>query len=156
LREYFEEARAHLPRWLRPAVRHIPEQGWAGSLLAKTASRTSERLARRFIAGSNLAEALKSIASLRARSLAFTVDLLGEATITEAEAESYQAEYLGLIEGLSRHVNALAEIPLIDQGATGPIPRVNVSVKLSSLYSQFDPIDPEGTSCAVRGRLLPI
>ena len=26
------------------------------------------------------------------------------------------------------------------------MPRVNVSVKLSSLYSQFDPIDPDGTS----------
>src|SRR5207237_6614654 len=37
-----------------------------------------------------------------------------------------------------------------------PLPRVNVSVKLSSLYSQFDPIDPEGTSRAVRARLLPI
>ena len=37
-----------------------------------------------------------------------------------------------------------------------PIPRVNVSVKLSSLYSQFDPIDPDGTSRAVRERLRPI
>ena len=26
------------------------------------------------------------------------------------------------------------------------MPRVNVSVKLSALYSQFDPIDPDGTS----------
>ena len=36
------------------------------------------------------------------------------------------------------------------------MPRVNVSVKLSALYSQFDPIDPEGTSRAVRDRLRPI
>ena len=33
---------------------------------------------------------------------------------------------------------------------------MNVSVKLSSLYSQFDPIDPAGTSAAVRNRLRPI
>src|SRR5262249_24563830 len=38
----------------------------------------------------------------------------------------------------------------------GPIPRVNVSVKLSSLFSQFDPIDAVGTSAAVRRRLRPI
>ncbi len=36
------------------------------------------------------------------------------------------------------------------------MPRVNVSLKLSSLYSQFDPIDPAGTSAAVRERLRPI
>ena len=31
-----------------------------------------------------------------------------------------------------------------------------MSVKLSALYSQFDPIDPDGTSRAVRERLRPI
>jgi RHH-type proline utilization regulon transcriptional repressor/proline dehydrogenase/delta 1-pyrroline-5-carboxylate dehydrogenase len=36
------------------------------------------------------------------------------------------------------------------------MPRVNVSVKLSALFSQFDPIDPDGTSAAVRKRLRPI
>ena len=61
----------------------------------------ARRLARRFIAGSNLAEALEAIARLRRRSLAFTLDLLGEATITEAEAVRCQAEYIDLIEGLS-------------------------------------------------------
>ena len=93
---------------------------------------------------------------MRRRSLAFTVDLLGEATITEAEAERYQADYLDLIDGLSRQVNAWPPIDLIDRGCQGPLPRVNVSIKLSSLYSQFDPIDPEGTSRAVRARLRPI
>ena len=38
-------------------------------------------------------------------------------------------------------------------GRDGPIPRVNVSVKLSSLFSQFDPIDPAGTDAAVLNRL---
>jgi RHH-type proline utilization regulon transcriptional repressor/proline dehydrogenase/delta 1-pyrroline-5-carboxylate dehydrogenase len=156
LRQYFEEAWEHLPRWLRPAVRRIPEKGWAGSLLARTASRSAGRLARRFIAGSSLAEVLESISLLRQRSLAFTVDLLGEATITETESDQYQAQYLDLVEGLCREVNALASVPVIDEGSWGPLPRVNVSIKLSSFYSQFDPIDPEGTTLAVRKRLLPI
>src|SRR5207237_8225434 len=55
-----------------------------------------------------------------------------------------------------RQVNTWTPIPLIDRGPEGPLPRVNVSVKLSALYSQFDPIDPEGTSRAVRVRLRPI
>ena len=67
-----------------------------------------------------------------------------------------QKQYLELIAGLTREINPLPEVPLIDRDHRGPIPRVNVSVKLSALYSQFDPIDPEGTSRVVRRRLRPI
>src|SRR6185437_14095322 len=74
----------------------------------------------------------------------------------EAEAEQAQAEYLELINGLSQHVNTWPANDLIDRDENGPLPRVNVSVKLSALYSQFDPIDPEGTSRIVRRRLRPI
>jgi RHH-type proline utilization regulon transcriptional repressor/proline dehydrogenase/delta 1-pyrroline-5-carboxylate dehydrogenase len=156
LREYFAEAREHLPGWMRWGLPWMPDDGWAGRLLANVARKNANRLARRFIAGSNLPEALAAIARLRQRSLAFTVDLLGEATITEAEADQYQREYFKLIEGLSREVNSWPVVPLIDGDHRGPLPRVNVSIKLSSLYSQFDPIDPEGTSEAVCRRLRPI
>src|SRR5262249_11178977 len=53
-------------------------------------------------------------------------------------------------------VNHWPPVPLIDADHRGSLPRVNVSVKLSSLYSQFDPIDPAGTSARVRERLRPI
>jgi RHH-type proline utilization regulon transcriptional repressor/proline dehydrogenase/delta 1-pyrroline-5-carboxylate dehydrogenase len=125
-------------------------------LLARAARGNAERLARRFIAGSNLDEALRTVARLRRQQLAFTVDLLGEATISEAEAARCQEAYLHLVEGLSRVVNAWPAIPLIDRDQHGPLPRVNVSIKLSALYSQFDPIDPVGTSAIVRDRLRPI
>ena len=155
LREYFAEAEG-VPGWLRLGLRLLPRRGMLGRLLARTANYSAERLARRFIAGSNVEEALRAIANLRRRSLAFTVDLLGEATITEAEAEQSQGEYLHLISGLSEEVNAWPEVPLIDRDDRGPLPRVNVSVKLSALYSQFDAIDPAGTSRAVRARLRPL
>jgi RHH-type proline utilization regulon transcriptional repressor/proline dehydrogenase/delta 1-pyrroline-5-carboxylate dehydrogenase len=155
LREYFGEAKG-LPRWMTRGLRWLPSRGVMGRLLSFAAHRSAERLARRFIAGSNLEEVLAAIARMRRRSLAFTVDLLGEATITEAEADAAQGEYLHLIDGLSHTVNAWEPNDLIDGDEDGPLPRVNVSVKLSSLYSQFDPIDPEGTSRAVRERLRPI
>jgi len=117
---------------------------------------SARRLARKFIAGSNIAEAVEAVRRMRSRSLAFTVDLLGEATITEAEAADHQAKYLHLVSGFSRAVNAWPANDLIDRDDRGPLPRVNISVKLSSLYSQFDPIDPAGTSRAVRARLRPI
>src|SRR5205085_1592083 len=78
LREYFEEAGEHLPGWARVGLRWLPRDGWAGRLVAKAARSNAERLARRFIAGSNLDEALDAVGRLRQRRLAFTVDLLGE------------------------------------------------------------------------------
>jgi RHH-type proline utilization regulon transcriptional repressor/proline dehydrogenase/delta 1-pyrroline-5-carboxylate dehydrogenase len=156
LREYFEEARAGLPGWANVGVRWLPRQGLGARLLAHTARGNAERLARRFIAGSNIDEVLGTVARLRRRRLAFTVDLLGEATITETEAVRCQESYLHLIEGLCGTVNAWPAVRRIDQDSAGPLPRVNVSIKLSALYSQFDPIDPTGTSAAVRNRLRPI
>jgi RHH-type proline utilization regulon transcriptional repressor/proline dehydrogenase/delta 1-pyrroline-5-carboxylate dehydrogenase len=156
LREYFAEAADTLPGWINALVRRLPARGPVAWLIAALARKSAERLARKFIAGSNLVEALDAVGRLRRSRLAFTVDLLGEATITEKEAEQEQAEYLGLIGGLSRAVNGWPEVTQIDRDEAGPLPRVNVSVKLSALYSQFDPIDPTGTSRAVRDRLRPI
>jgi RHH-type proline utilization regulon transcriptional repressor/proline dehydrogenase/delta 1-pyrroline-5-carboxylate dehydrogenase len=156
LREYLGEAGDAVPWWIRYGVRVLPAQGPGGRMLARAAKWNAEHLARRFIAGSNVEEAVQSVKRLREKSLGFTVDLLGEATITEAEADAVQKQYLDLIAGLTREVNGLPEIPLIDRDHRGPFPRVNVSVKLSALYSQFDPIDPEGTSRVVRRRLRPI
>ena len=156
LREYLHEARAQLPWWVRAGIGWIPQTGFAGRMLARSAKWNAETMARKFIAGSNVAEAIDAVKALRQKNLAFTMDLLGEATITEAEADHVQRQYLDLLTGLPPIINASPEIPVIDRDDTGPIPRVNVSVKLSALFSQFDPIDPEGTSKVVRGRLRPI
>src|SRR5262249_16628238 len=123
--------------------------------LAWAAFRSAERLARRFIAGSDIDEVLDAVSRMRRRSLAFTVDLLGEATITEDEADASRQEYIGLLNGLAA-LNAWPETAPAARHDRGPTPRVTVSVKLSSLYSQFDPLDPEGTARAVLDRLRPI
>ncbi len=156
LREYLTEAADDLPPWVRRLTRAIPSGGLLGRVLAWLARHNARRMARKFIAGSNLAEAIDAVRRLRDRRLAFTIDLLGEATITEAEADHVQKQYLDLLEGLTREVNLWPEEPSIDRDDRGPIPRVNVSVKLSALYSQFDPIDPEGTCRRVGERLRPI
>lgn len=156
LREYFGETRDHLPGWAQLGLRFIPRQGLLANLLACIARLSAENLGRKFIAGSNVDEALNAVEALRRRRQAFTLDLLGEATITEKEAEKSQRDYLELIEGLSDEVNAWSPIDLIDRDQRGPLPRVNVSIKLSSLFSQFDPMAPEYTSARVRERLRPI
>ena len=156
LTEYLGEARDQLPWWVRHGIRFIPRGGVLSKGLAFAARTNAERMARKFIAGSNVHEAVEAVRAMRTRRLAFTIDLLGEATITEVEADHVQKQYFDLLTGLTHEVNAWPEEPIIDRDDRGPIPRVNVSVKLSALYSQFDPIDPEGTARAVCRRLRPI
>ena len=156
LYEYLGEAREELPWWVRQGMRLIPSGGPLGKVFAWAARSNAERMARKFIAGSNVQEAVDAVRRMRSRGLAFTIDLLGEATITEVEADHVQKQYLDLLAGLTHEVNDWPEEPVIDRDDRGPIPRVNVSVKLSALYSQFDPIDPDGTSRAVCRRLRPI
>src|SRR5262245_61485564 len=156
LHEYLREAGDELPWWVRVGVRLIPRGGLLGKALAFAARTGAGQMARKFIAGSNVPEALRAIQEMRTRRLTFTIDLLGEATITEVEADHVQKQYHELLTGLTREVNSWPEEPMIDRDDRGPIPRVNVSVKLSALFSQFDPIDPEGTSRAVCRRLRPI
>ena len=156
LKEYFAEATTHLPPLVGGLVRALPSRGFGAQLLSTMAFRNSGRLAKRFIAGSTLEETLRAVAQQRRRKLAFTIDFLGEASLTEVEAERYQAEYLHMVAGLAKAVNEWPTVEEIDRDPYGPLPRVNVSIKLSSLYSQFDPIDPDGTSRAVKDRLRPI
>src|SRR5436305_7154906 len=67
LREYFGEAGDRLPPWLARGLRWLPGDGLLGRLLARTANYSAERLARKFIAGSNVPEALRAIDRMRRR-----------------------------------------------------------------------------------------
>ena len=113
-------------------------------------------MARRFIAGATPGEALKTVLKLRRRRIAYTADLLGEAVISEAEAEAYQQTCIDLIRGLAAPLAAEPEIPQIDRDDHGPIPRVNLSLKLTSLTPRFDALHAEKTTERVLARLRPI
>jgi RHH-type proline utilization regulon transcriptional repressor/proline dehydrogenase/delta 1-pyrroline-5-carboxylate dehydrogenase len=156
LREYLQTVDTRLPPGLRRAVGRIPNDGFIGGMIAGAARFNATRLARRFIAGTTVDETVATIVALRKQNLGFTIDLLGEAILSESEAGQYQHEYLHFLEGLTSCAASWPTNELIDRGPFGVAPPVNVSVKLSSLYSQFDPIDPLGTRRAVRERLRPI
>ena len=157
IREYLLPVRDRLPLLTGRVLKYLPDDGWLGRRVADLARSNARRMARRFIAASDLPGAIAAIERLRSTRLTFTIDLLGEAVLSAVEAEKYQAEYQRLVEGLSDAAAKWQPVEQLDRDAAGaPIPRVNVSVKLSSLFSQFDPIDPDGTSKAVRNRLRPI
>ena len=85
--------------------------------------------------------------------MAFTLDLLGEAVITEAEAQSYLQGYIDLIDQLTEAAQGWSTVEAIDLADGEELPKVQVSVKLTAFYSQFDPIDPQGSQQQVCDRL---
>jgi len=156
LAEYLDEAGDRVPWWLHASVALAPPGSRREAALARAATAAAEVMARKFIAGSTPDEALETVLRLRGRKVAFTADLLGEAVISEREADAYQQTCLDVIRGLAGPLAARPEIPLIDRDADGPLPRVNLSLKLSSLTTWFDPISPAATLDRVAGRLRPI
>ncbi len=156
LQEYFEEVNDHLPGAVRMVVDHAGPNTVLGRALSMNARSNAVRMAERFIAGSTPDEVLASVTKLRKQGFAFSLDLLGEAVVSEPEANRYRNSYSELLDSLANDVNGWSEDTQIDHDDRGPIPRLNVSVKLSALYSQFSPVDPVGTTEVVKKRLRTI
>lgn len=156
LQEYFCRPDQDFPAWIQLGLRSVS----AGSLVARTAASQIEKnikgMAAGFVVGHDAADALPKLVEMRRRGIAFTVDLLGESTVSEREALEVQARYLKLLRELAQAAATWPENPQIDRGPLGPVPRVNVSIKISALHSQIDPIDFDGSRDGLVERLLPI
>jgi len=124
----------------------------AGTLVAPVVRRNVIKLARRFIAEESDDYLNQVLSSLRKEPAAFTLDVVGEATVSEVEAAAMHQRYLELLRRLSNLSATWPACAQIDDAPNGKLPRVNLSVKLSSLCARFDPLDPS-TESIVRERL---
>ena len=151
--EYLGNGSAGLPTPVRWALQLSPKVPW---LTAFVARKGVSRMAKTFILASHGAEAIPELRKMRRWPLAFTMDILGETAVSEKEAEQYQVRYLELIESLATEAENWAEIEQIDRDERGEIPRANISVKISALYSQIHPADPETALAHLAARLRPL
>src|SRR6185295_4415719 len=103
----------------------------AGTLVAPIVRRNVIKLARRFIAEESGNHLPAVLASLRKEPAAFTIDVVGEATVSDGEATAMQQRYLDLMRRLAAVSAKWPGRPQIDDSPNGKIPRVNLSVKLS-------------------------
>ena len=153
LQEYLSDEAVELPGVLKGLLNFTDPDSAPGKLAATTVAPAVETLAYRYISGEDMARAIKAIERLRKDRLAFTMDLLGEAVITEEEAQAYLNRYLNLMEELSTAARRWKPVEAIDMADGTPLPKVQVSVKLTAFYSQFDPLDAEGSREAVSGHI---
>ncbi len=96
---------------------------------------TVKLLAASFICGTNTQQALTKIKQLKKKGQDYTLDILGELALNEREANHYYHEYLKLLKEL---------------------PEVNISVKLSALIPQINPLDWVNKKFILKERLREI
>ncbi|HEX5637942.1 MAG TPA: proline dehydrogenase family protein, partial [Gammaproteobacteria bacterium] len=153
LQEYFSQLA--LPQFAAWGLQHA-DTPWATHIAAPTVRYALRGLARRFMGGSQLHQALATVSKLRHQGMNFSLDLLGEASLSEIEADAYQQEYLNMLDALSEPLRHWQQNALLDQQNERVSPRMNVSIKLSSLYSQITTADPAGSVKAINAKLRPI
>ena len=143
LKEYFKDEESSL------LLSGIRWGGLAPALASKVIKQQVREMAKIFIAGRTVEEALKIIEEMRKNELAFTIDFLEEATLSEKEGIACRDRYLNLIEQLAR-----AEKRWQKREESSPL--VNISVKITSLCSQIYLPAWEFSKTAVKNRLRPI
>ncbi|WP_324342707.1 proline dehydrogenase family protein [Baekduia sp.] len=121
--------------------------------LAHAAAAGVRQMAQRFIIGADARAALPGVEKLWRSGAATTIDLLGEATVTEEEADSYAARCEAALLVLHEASQRWDRRPLLEADGAGPIPRVNLSVKVSALTPLLRALAPERGIAGAEPRL---
>src|SRR6266513_1822683 len=133
-------------------VRHLDEY-FADMRSGQVLRGNVSGMARQFIAGKNPNDVMKTLRKRRKQGIGFTVDLLGEAVVSEQEAAEYATRCLELLEHLARETHGWTD-PLGKNTELFPV--VNLSVKIFALYSQMNPADPADAIAHLAPKLRPI
>src|SRR5436309_4384737 len=116
----------------------------AGRMALGAASAAGVRhMAHRFIVAETPRGAERMLRELWDEGVATSVDLLGEATVTAAEADRYAERCADALRALSEVYARLPARPALESDALGPLPRANLSVKVSALTPLLRPDAPE-------------
>jgi RHH-type proline utilization regulon transcriptional repressor/proline dehydrogenase/delta 1-pyrroline-5-carboxylate dehydrogenase len=124
--------------------------------LGAAAATGVRRMAHRFIVGENPKAALGVLRDLWKDGVASSVDLLGEATVTQAEAQRYAARCADALDTIVAASRGWPARPQLERDGAGPLPRANLSVKVSALTPLLRPDAPERGKRDAADRLRPL
>ncbi|MBX3300916.1 MAG: proline dehydrogenase family protein [Nitrospira sp.] len=141
---------------LQWGLRALTSTGIGARLTGRSIRKQIEQMAKVFIAGASVEESIPVLSQLWNDGRAWSVDLLGEATISEQEADHYRDQCLNALAALGKATKGWPSSPSLERDHLGPIPRVQLSLKISALSSRLDPIDPDGSYESVASRLRPL
>ncbi|MGE9746426.1 L-glutamate gamma-semialdehyde dehydrogenase [Bdellovibrio bacteriovorus] len=153
LKEYFSEDGGTLPPVFNVG---LGLGSLAPGLMAGAIKKNVMGMAKMFITGESPDEALPVLKKARKNKMTFTVDILGEATLSEKEAQDYSNKYMELVTWLAKDAEKWDEVPQIDRDHEGALPKVNVSVKMTALYSQIKDAAWDESKKILKDRLRPV
>ena len=153
IKAYFEDT--EIDSTIKNLLGFAGGKGIVAKLAAGALKKNIAKMANGFIVGEDLDKSMNGLLKLRKKGIGFTMDLLGEASVSEKEADLYLARYISLIKRLSELQNQF-ENNSVEAGVPINQTKVNLSLKLTSLYSQIDPVDTNGSINALKKRLFPL
>lgn len=153
LKEYFSEDGGSLPPVFNVG---LGLGSLAPGLMAGAIKKNVVGMAKMFITGETPDEALPVLKKARKNKMTFTVDILGEAILSEKEAQDYTRKYVELVSWLAKDAEKWDEVPQIDRDHEGALPKVNVSVKMTALYSQIKDLAWEESKKILKDRMRPV
>src|SRR4051812_12139793 len=124
--------------------------------LGAAAAAGVRHMAHRFIVGATPKDASGVLRDLWRGGVATSVDLLGEATVTVAEADRYAARCADALDVLPRESARWPDRPQLERDSAGPLPRANLSVKVSALTPLLRPDAPDIGREDAAARLRPL
>ncbi|MCU7843230.1 MAG: proline dehydrogenase family protein [Candidatus Thiodiazotropha sp. (ex Monitilora ramsayi)] len=136
--EYFKEDEFPMPTLGKVAIASGKLLG--NTLLAKSIRHAVEMLATQYMVSDDPDKIAKSIDEIVSTGCHVSLDLLGELTLSDREADRYQSAYLNLIDSLSRQEQS----------------DLQCSLKLSSLCPRIDVLNLSGNHTAIMDRIRPI
>jgi RHH-type proline utilization regulon transcriptional repressor/proline dehydrogenase/delta 1-pyrroline-5-carboxylate dehydrogenase len=125
------------------AAMRMAESRAGRKALGAAAAAGVKHMAHRFIVGESPRAAQGLLRGLWNDGIASSVDLLGEATVTPAEADRYARRCAEALEELARATAKWPERPRLERDSLGPLPRANLSVKVSALTPLLKPDAPD-------------
>jgi len=155
LQEYFPSQEFPLPGVAKWGLK-LGSGKIGAHLIAGAVRKSVEMMGKRFLGGATAKDVLKTVTKLRQQGLACSLDLLGEESVSEYEADEYLQRYLELLDSLEPELAAWQQKDILDSVSNRVAPRLNLSIKLSSLYSQITPRDFAGGVEAIAVRLRPL
>ena len=157
LQEYFARPELKLPSALQWGIKFVSPSSIAAKLVAKGFTDNITSMAKQFILGEDPRDALTALGRLRSKGIAYTADLLGEAVVSEDEAEEYVHRYIELLDVLNE---ARVRWPALGGDSSeldwGHSPKVNISVKVSAMYSQMNNVAFDHSVGMAKERLRPL
>lgn len=101
-------------------------------------------MGKQFVLGQNINEAIKNGKSYRNKGYTYSFDMLGEAALTDSDAQQHFQDYVNAIESLGSSLSQWAE----------PLLKPSISIKLSALHPRYESVQEQWVLSELYQRLL--